>query len=199
MEKAVDLGSWNLSEEFVHDYLEAVDDALPAYANYGLVPPVALAARALGSLLERLDLPPGAIHSLQEITSHRAVPFGESVIGTASVGQPKRRGPLEFITAAVDLKDSSGDNALSSKSTILVVDSNYPSATGKEQEDGGARSQPQAAPDQVWGNGATKILPRVTIIHGKEAIHVLNAPSPGATSSLAIGSHIADLAVEAFG
>ena len=31
-----------------------------------------------------------------------------------------------------------------------------------------------------------------------DAIHVLNAPSPAATASLAIGRHVADLAVEAF-
>ncbi|PKB64359.1 MAG: hydroxyglutarate oxidase [SAR202 cluster bacterium Io17-Chloro-G2] len=37
------------------------------------------------------------------------------------------------------------------------------------------------------------------IIRGKEAVHVLNAPSPGATSSLAIGKYIGDLAAEAFG
>ena len=37
------------------------------------------------------------------------------------------------------------------------------------------------------------------IIQGREAVHVLNAPSPGATSSLAIGRHIVELAAEAFG
>ena len=37
------------------------------------------------------------------------------------------------------------------------------------------------------------------ILRGKEAVHVLNAPSPGATSSLAIGEYIVELAVEAFG
>jgi L-2-hydroxyglutarate oxidase LhgO len=31
------------------------------------------------------------------------------------------------------------------------------------------------------------------------ALHVRNAPSPGATSSLAIGRHIADAAEESFG
>ena len=46
---------------------------------------------------------------------------------------------------------------------------------------------------------AGALLDDFSIIQGKQAIHVLNAPSPGATSSLAIGSHIADLAVEAFG
>ena len=37
---------------------------------------------------------------------------------------------------------------------------------------------------------------RIQESHG--AIHVLNAPSPGATSSLVIGEHIADLAAKNF-
>ncbi|MBI2217811.1 MAG: L-2-hydroxyglutarate oxidase [Candidatus Rokubacteria bacterium] len=37
------------------------------------------------------------------------------------------------------------------------------------------------------------------IVESPNAIHVLNAPSPAATASLAIGRHIADLAVESFG
>ena len=49
----------------------------------------------------------------------------------------------------------------------------------------------------VARNGA--LLDDFSIIRGREAIHVLNAPSPGATSSLAIGAHIVDLAGEAFG
>ena len=43
------------------------------------------------------------------------------------------------------------------------------------------------------------LLDDFNIIRGREAIHVLNAPSPGATSSLAIGEYIVDLAAEAFG
>jgi (S)-2-hydroxyglutarate dehydrogenase len=36
------------------------------------------------------------------------------------------------------------------------------------------------------------------IVTSADAIHVLNAPSPAATASLAIGRHIAGLAVEQF-
>ena len=43
------------------------------------------------------------------------------------------------------------------------------------------------------------LLDDFSIIQGREAVHVLNAPSPGATSSIAIGEHIADLAAESFG
>ncbi|PKB71610.1 MAG: hydroxyglutarate oxidase [SAR202 cluster bacterium Io17-Chloro-G6] len=42
------------------------------------------------------------------------------------------------------------------------------------------------------------LLDDFSIIQGQDTIHVLNAPSPGATSSLAIGEHIAGLAVENF-
>ena len=48
----------------------------------------------------------------------------------------------------------------------------------------------------VASNGA--LLDDFSIIRGREAVHVLNAPSPGATSSLAIGEHIVQLAAEAF-
>jgi L-2-hydroxyglutarate oxidase LhgO len=34
------------------------------------------------------------------------------------------------------------------------------------------------------------------IVRGPKSIHVLNAPSPAATASLAIGSHIVELAQE---
>lgn len=42
------------------------------------------------------------------------------------------------------------------------------------------------------------LLDDFNIVHGRDAIHVLNAPSPGATSSLAIGEYIVDLAASAF-
>ncbi len=38
---------------------------------------------------------------------------------------------------------------------------------------------------------------KITVTAG--AVHVVNAPSPGATASLAIGRHIAGLAAETFG
>ena len=58
---------------------------------------------------------------------------------------------------------------------------------------GGAGVRAQA----VAANGA--LLDDFSILQGQRAIHVLNAPSPGATSSLAIGEHIVNLAVESFG
>ena len=38
---------------------------------------------------------------------------------------------------------------------------------------------------------------RISVTAG--AVHVVNAPSPGATASLAIGRHVAGVAAETFG
>ncbi len=67
-----------------------------------------------------------------------------------------------------------------------------PEIRDKDLEPGGSGVRAQA----VSRSGV--LLDDFSIVRGTEAIHVLNAPSPGATSSLAIGSHIAGLAVEAF-
>ncbi len=68
-----------------------------------------------------------------------------------------------------------------------------PEIRAEDLAPGGSGVRAQA----VARNGA--LLDDFHIIQGKEAVHVLNAPSPGATSSLAIGKYICDLAAEAFG
>ena len=48
-------------------------------------------------------------------------------------------------------------------------------------------------------SSAGALLDDFHILRGQRALHVLNAPSPGATSSLAIGEYLTDMAVEDFG
>ena len=67
-----------------------------------------------------------------------------------------------------------------------------PEIQDKDLAPGGAGVRAQA----VARSGA--LLDDFSILRGREAVHVLNAPSPGATSSLAIGEHIVKLAAEAF-
>ncbi len=68
-----------------------------------------------------------------------------------------------------------------------------PEITEDDLAPGGAGVRAQA----VAKDGS--LLDDFSILRGRNAVHVLNAPSPGATSSLAIGEHIVDLAVETFG
>ena len=68
-----------------------------------------------------------------------------------------------------------------------------PEIKAEDLAPGGAGVRAQA----VSRDGA--LLDDFSILRGRHAVHVLNAPSPGATSSLAIGQYIVELASEAFG
>jgi L-2-hydroxyglutarate oxidase LhgO len=71
------------------------------------------------------------------------------------------------------------------------------------------RLVPDLRPDDIAPGGAGvraqavasdgSLIDDFRIVASGDAIHVLNAPSPAATASLAIGRHIATLAVDAFG
>lgn len=147
----IDLGTINADRESVQDYLAAVGDELSVYQETGLAPPLYFAASALGLLLRRLDLPSGAVHSLQEIETLTPPAAGEPVLVRARVEKPRERGGLKFITAACELLTADGKPAISSKSTVMLTGE---AATGDPPE------RPQ--PDSSGSPAAPSELPVVT-------------------------------------
>ncbi|MGH7323959.1 MAG: L-2-hydroxyglutarate oxidase [Candidatus Rokuibacteriota bacterium] len=83
--------------------------------------------------------------------------------------------------------------SFSRRAFVRALQRLVPELRSEDVRRGGAGVRAQAvAPD-----GA--LVDDFRIVEGSDAIHVLNAPSPAATASLAIGRHIAGLAVERFG
>ena len=82
--------------------------------------------------------------------------------------------------------------SLSKKKFVEALQRLVPDLRGEDITPGGAGVRAQA----VRPDGA--LLDDFSIVAGPDAIHVVNAPSPGATASLAIGRHIAGLAAETF-
>ena len=119
----IDLGTWRVSRELVQDYLKSVGDGLAVYFEQNLVPPLALSAYALGALLQKMDLPSGAIHSLQEIEQLVPVALDSLITGLATLEKPRRRGNLEFITAVLTVTDDQGRTVQTGKTTVLVTGS----------------------------------------------------------------------------
>lgn len=117
---AIDLGSWTLSEESVRAYLDAVGDDQDVYAETGLAPPLALCAFALGAMLEKLSLPAGTIHSIQEMEAVAGVNVGEIVHGEAVPERARSRGGLRFMTVGYTLKDGAGEVVQRGKTTVLT-------------------------------------------------------------------------------
>ncbi len=83
--------------------------------------------------------------------------------------------------------------SLSKRAFVRALQRLVPDLRPEDVERGGAGVRAQA----VSPDGS--LVDDFRIVAGADAIHVLNAPSPAATASLAIGRHIAGLATETFG
>ena len=133
-ERNLDLGSFDATQDSVDEYLASVGDTLSIYKETGIVPPLYSAASALGALLRELALPPGAIHSLQEVETLTPVAIGSKVKINALVEKPRRRAGLEFVTVVCTI-ESGGNVALRSKSTVLVPGETATEAPTKETKE----------------------------------------------------------------
>ena len=116
----VDLGRWVITQDFLDEYLEAVGDQSAIYQEAKTVLPLALAAQVLGLLLKKLSLPPGAVHTSQEVYSQRAVKVGEEVRCLAKTLRPLQRGQWQFISTDFVLSDEDGEAVLKGKTTVMV-------------------------------------------------------------------------------
>ena len=83
--------------------------------------------------------------------------------------------------------------SLSKAAFVTALQRLVPALRAEDVTRGGAGVRAQAV------NPDGTMVDDFRIIAEADAVHVLNAPSPGATASIAIGRHIAGLAVNTFG
>ena len=116
--------SFVLDEEAVACYVEAVEDeALPRLAQAegkAWVPPMAVAALALRSLIEEMTLPAGSIHASQELEFVRAVETGERITCRAWLGHRSQRGGWWVLAVEMEGADESGQTVLAGRLTVMV-------------------------------------------------------------------------------
>ena len=118
--RELDLGTWVLGRDFVEAYLAAVENTSAIYHETGAVPPMAVAARALGAFIQALDLPPGAIHASQELECVGVLQQGDEVRCVGRVSRPRKRGDWSLITAEFQASRPGGGTVVAGKSTVLV-------------------------------------------------------------------------------
>ena len=99
-------------------YRDATADALDVYDAQGAVPPLAVAAFALGALLESVGLPPGTLHANESLQAHAVVPAGATVECRARVAQRSQRGGWVVTVLESDLM-LSGASAVFARATVL--------------------------------------------------------------------------------
>ncbi len=114
-----------ITAEDVSAYLDAVQDANSVYRDCGFAPPLAVAARALGALLDLIELPPGTLHTGQQIESAAGVPLGAPLTLSARLTQRSERAGLIIfaIEYAVTVAPATAYTmpALTGKTTMMVT------------------------------------------------------------------------------
>ena len=121
--EALALGEWTATPEFVAEYLAALESPAAIYEEQRLVPPMALAARALGLIIEKLGLASGTVHTSQEVVALKPVAFGQKIAAYAKPSRPFRRGQWEFLSVEFTMREMENGEAaepvLRGKTTVM--------------------------------------------------------------------------------
>ena len=115
--------AYPMEAAIIRDYLKAVSDASGFFADGKLVPPTAVAARAMISLSEHITMPPGSIHVQQQLEFHGAVAVGDTINCRARLSRQRDRGRFHLITVALEVTGDGGDTVMTGSTTFMLPES----------------------------------------------------------------------------
>lgn len=112
--------TFTITAAMARTYRDAVDDQQDAAyaAAGGAVPPVAVAALALGSLLREVTLPPGSLHASESLEFRGPVPEGAEVQCRARLAQRSVRAGWVVSVLETELFFD-GRPAVTARATVL--------------------------------------------------------------------------------
>ena len=112
--------TFQLSAPWVEEYKAAVDDGAIDKLEMGVVPPMAVAALAIRSLLESVGLPPGAVHVGQEVAFLREASVGQRLRATAHVASRGQRSGWALVTIDQRIEDEEGRPVMNGRATVTA-------------------------------------------------------------------------------
>jgi len=113
--------SYELKASVISKYLEAVGK--PNKQNslaVEFVPPMAIAAYTMTTVVQSFSLPPGSIHASQELEFFKLVPVGTTINCRGRVAQKLNRGKLHLLAIELDAQNQYQEKVLSGQATIIV-------------------------------------------------------------------------------
>ena len=113
--------SMTISAEQAAAYRSAVGDGAALYDEERVVPPMAVAALVMGGAMRAIQLPPGAVHTGQELEFLRPVPEGTVLSCSASVVSNGVRRGTRLLVLELRALDGAG-TAVRGRATIAVPD-----------------------------------------------------------------------------
>lgn len=111
---------YKLDKPIVDIFLKAVEETSSLYQTTELVPPMAVAARAMATLADSISLPPGSIHVSQELEFVDTVNCGETINCKAKVLRKQERGGLRLMVVGLDVFKQNQKRVLSGKTSFVL-------------------------------------------------------------------------------
>jgi acyl dehydratase len=112
--------AFELSPEWVREYVGAVEDEAIGPLDERLVPPMAVAALAVRSLLDGAQLPPGAVHLGQELSSLKPVRVGQRLSVRARIASRGERQGWILMGIDLNVEDDNRDPVMNGRATLTM-------------------------------------------------------------------------------
>ncbi len=114
--------TFDLTQDDVDEYLAATNDQNSIYSETGLAPPLAVAARALGTLLDVVELPAGSLHTAQEVEMKAGVPVPSTLELVGRLARRAMRAGLVIAVLEFQVSPRGQDTpALVGKTTVMMT------------------------------------------------------------------------------
>ncbi|MEW6142697.1 MAG: MaoC family dehydratase N-terminal domain-containing protein [Chloroflexota bacterium] len=115
--------AYTLEPQTVAAYLKAVGEGGEAESGpTAVVPPAALAALAMRSLIAQLTLSPGSVQLSQDLEFLRPVAVGETVTCRAYVGKKQERAGLKMAVFELAVFNAAGDKVMAGRTLVGMLE-----------------------------------------------------------------------------
>ncbi len=111
---------FQLDEEKVAAYLQAVDDNTRIYEENKVVPPMAVAALAMAALSTGLVLPDGTIHVSQDLEFNEMAVTGERLTSHARVNRKVERGKFHMLTIEINVTNQKNKKVITGETSFIL-------------------------------------------------------------------------------
>ena len=108
----------HIDAQRVRDYVAATGDDLELYEEAQVAPSLAVAAFALGALLESVSLPGGSLHASEALSFKAPIPFDAQVECRAVLAQRSVRGGYVVSVLESEIVHN-GSTALTARATVM--------------------------------------------------------------------------------
>jgi len=111
---------YTIDSSTVSIFLKAVEDENPLYKDTGIVPPMAVAASTLATLSRTINIPPGSIHTSQELEFIEIVRLNDLLTSYAKVSRAQKRGNIHILMVNLNVCNQHNETVLTGKTSFIL-------------------------------------------------------------------------------